>query len=208
MHAIVRPTPPSRQIVVSHRFVTAQSNQDTFWQDAQISSSLLYVLLVVLQEASPTINQEIVATLMEVLLTHDDANRAIEHALKSHDQIQAQEGEADDLKVCIDSAAVLDSRLTAVEWTQIALVALQGTQVIPCSKSAVKASCFWYICTVMSMFPCRLASCLTCYLFLWLRVQLDFVVVVALHPCFRTAIAESRMSTWWLLEFVHPCEGV
>ena len=67
---------------------------------------------------------------MEVLLTHDEANRAIEHALKSHDQIQAQEGEADDLKVCIDSAAVLDSRLTAVEWTQIALVALQGTQVL------------------------------------------------------------------------------
>lgn len=73
---------------------------------------------------------------MEVLLTHEEANRAIEHALKSHDQIQAQEGEADDLKVCIDSAAVLDSRLTAVEWTQIALVALQGTQVHPVSSSA------------------------------------------------------------------------
>lgn len=43
--------------------------------------------------------------------------------------MQVREGEKDDLKACIESAAVLESRLTAVEWSQIALVALQGTQV-------------------------------------------------------------------------------
>lgn len=43
--------------------------------------------------------------------------------------MQVREGEADNLKACIESAAVLESRLTAVEWSQIALVALQGTQV-------------------------------------------------------------------------------
>lgn len=101
---------------------------------------------VVFQESSPTINQELVATLMEVLMTHDDANRAVEHALKSHDQIQAQEGEADDLKVCIDSAAVLDSRLTAVEWTQIALVALQGTQVLFRFTRVSSSPCLHEIC--------------------------------------------------------------
>ena len=42
------------------------------------------------QEASPTLNQEVVATLFEVLLTHEDVTAAIEHALKSHEQSQAR----------------------------------------------------------------------------------------------------------------------
>ena len=82
-----------------------------------------------MQEASPTLNQEVVATLFEVLLTHEQVNAAIEHALKSHEQEHVREGEASNLKDCIESAAVLEARLTAVEWSQIALVALQGTQV-------------------------------------------------------------------------------
>jgi hypothetical protein len=44
-------------------------------------------------------------------------------------EVQVGEEEKDNLKACIESAAVLESRLTAVEWSQIALVALQGTQV-------------------------------------------------------------------------------
>jgi hypothetical protein len=83
------------------------------------------------QEASPTLNQEVVATLFEVLLTHEQVNVAIEHALKSHEQAHVREGEASSLKDCIESAAVLEARLTAVEWSQIALVALQGTQARP-----------------------------------------------------------------------------
>lgn len=161
-----------------------------------------------MQEASPTINQEIVATLMEVLLTHDDANRAIEHALKSHDQIQAQEGEADDLKVCIDSAAVLDSRLTAVEWTQIALVALQGTQVIPCSNVALKTPLFLILIhrSVMSMFPCCQAIWLT-YDLLDGSVFTGSRFFVALHPCVQFVCAESRVSTWWPSKVLRSCGG-
>lgn len=43
-----------------------------------------------MQEASPTLNQEVVATLFEVLLTHEDVTAAIEHALKSYEQSQAR----------------------------------------------------------------------------------------------------------------------
>ena len=42
--------------------------------------------------------------------------------------VQVKGGDADSLTSCIEGAAVLESRLTAVEWSQIALVALQGTQ--------------------------------------------------------------------------------
>jgi uncharacterized membrane protein len=51
---------------------------------------------------------------------------------KNHTKVgcmQVRDGEANNLKACIESAAVLEMRLTAVEWSQIALVALQGTQV-------------------------------------------------------------------------------
>lgn len=43
-----------------------------------------------MQEASPTLNQEVVATLFEVLLTHEDVTAAIDHALKSYEQSQAR----------------------------------------------------------------------------------------------------------------------
>jgi hypothetical protein len=71
----------------------------------------------------------VVATLLEVLLTHDRVNAAIEHALKHRDVPPAQVGDGDDLQTSIESAALLDARLTAVEWAQVSLVALQGTQV-------------------------------------------------------------------------------
>jgi hypothetical protein len=66
-------------------------------------------------------------------------------------KVQVGEEEKDNLKACIESAAVLESRLTAVEWSQIALVALQGTQVhtrmpipmpIPCTpEPATNSHC-------------------------------------------------------------------
>lgn len=43
-----------------------------------------------MQEASPTLNQEVVATLFEVLLTHESVNAAIDHALKSYEQSQVR----------------------------------------------------------------------------------------------------------------------
>lgn len=78
---------------------------------------------------SPTINQEVVATLLEVLLTHDDANAALETALAHRGDAPTRDLANSDLSASIASAALLESRLTAVEWTQIALLALNGTQV-------------------------------------------------------------------------------
>jgi hypothetical protein len=77
---------------------------------------------------SPTLNQEVVATLLEVLLTHESANAAIEDALAHRAEAPLREGVATDLQKSINSAALLEARLTAIEWSQIALIALSGTQ--------------------------------------------------------------------------------
>lgn len=79
--------------------------------------------------ASPTLNQEVVAALLEVLLTHEGANAAIEDALARRQDAPQRELAAPDLQRSIDSAALLEARLTAIEWAQISLIALSGTQV-------------------------------------------------------------------------------
>jgi hypothetical protein len=79
--------------------------------------------------ASPTLNQEVVTTLLEVLLTHEVANAAIEDALARRAEAPLREGLGADLHKSIASAALLEARLTAIEWSQVALLALSGTQV-------------------------------------------------------------------------------
>lgn len=86
---------------------------------------------------SPTINQEVVATLLEVLLTHEEVNAAIKHALVRRDQPTQSDVTSQDLQASINSAALLEARLMAVEWTQISLLALAGSQVCACVGSTM-----------------------------------------------------------------------
>ena len=92
---------------------------------------------------SPTINQEVVATLLEVLLTHDAATSALSAALAKRHEAPARDLVGADLNTSIASAALLEARLTAVEWTQIALLVLNGTQVraAAATKLVCEASC-------------------------------------------------------------------
>jgi hypothetical protein len=63
-----------------------------------------------------------------VLLTHDAANAALDAALARRGDAPVRDLAAAELPAAIASAALLEARLTAVEWTQIALLALSGTQ--------------------------------------------------------------------------------
>jgi hypothetical protein len=89
---------------------------------------------------SPTVNQEVVATLLEVLLTHEEVNAAIEHALVRRGQLPSSDVESHDLQASIDSAALLEARMMAVEWTQISLLALAGSQVFASTRLACAIS--------------------------------------------------------------------
>lgn len=85
---------------------------------------------------SPTLSQELVASLLDALLTHD-SNIVITRALKSQDLSTSPNATSNsNLEECIEAASMLEARLVAVEWSQIALVALQGTQVRCFSLSA------------------------------------------------------------------------
>jgi hypothetical protein len=79
--------------------------------------------------ASPTLNQEVVASLLEVLLTHEDAAAAVALAQRTADAAPLAAAAGSDIVAAVGAAAVHEARLTAVEWAHIAVVALQGTQV-------------------------------------------------------------------------------
>ena len=97
---------------------------------------------------SPTLSHELFSSLLETLLAHD-ANAAIQRASKSRDKSTSTAlDDQSQLRTVIEAASLLEARLIAVEWSQIALVALQATQVCFHTSAAVfemKHNTFFWI---------------------------------------------------------------
>jgi len=82
--------------------------------------------------SSPTLAHELFASLLETLLTHDAAAAVDRAARCQHLSTQGVAHGAGELRPVIEAAALLEARLVAAEWSQVAQVALQATQVRRC----------------------------------------------------------------------------